>query len=301
MSDGAVVSSFSIKYGGGEADEHRLPARHLAESLIGLNRIVSVTLFAIEKRQKTVKTPPEAAFYLAVEAPKAGSVELLMGVPHVAAAMAPFIADLTEAARAKLAGHIVGYLMLFWGGRKAEASVELDKLLDLLDKEARDKTKMFDAILADRQREREHFERILQMQAEVHRGDVRKLVAPVGRSCSVLKVVSDGASLIEIDAPTADAIREKEDVTVSGIVEMIFEVDGLTLSSKTMQLVDPENPGRRIKAHIGDPALDPLSQSDNPYEEALKTRAKIKLTGKSTRHADGRLKTFHAMHGEVVA
>jgi hypothetical protein len=113
-------------------------------------------------------------------------------------------------------------------------------------------------------------------------------------------LISSGGDQVHVDEATAEAVKAKEELTVSDVVEMSFQVDGIELSSKTLKVFDPDRPNRRINVHISDPAFDPLSPGENPYETAVQQRKRIKLTGKATRKTDGSLKSFHAIGAETL-
>lgn len=304
MTDTTIdASSIHLRFDGLEATRHLLPAKQLAQSISALDRIIVRFLVAIETVGPSKRSPPPEFASLMVAPPREGSFDMAI-LPQIAATAMPFVGDMTQAMLSKVIEHIIGYVLLSWGGRKAEADAHMEKLLDILDRHAlaalEDRKAERAAAFEDRQREREHVERILRMQAELHQKDAREVVTPIGRSCTSL-VIGNHHGIIDMDEATAEAVRSKAPVEVSDVMEQVFAVDGIQLSSKVLTVFDPDEPGRKVKAHISDPALDPLHPSENPYEAAVRDRKRIKLTGKMTRSPDGRLLTFHAISGEVVA
>lgn len=293
---------FHIRYQGRSAEQHDLPARHLAASLEGLDRIVVRFLWAIETNTTATRSPSPETLSLNVYAPQAGCIDISV-FADAASAFMPFVASMQDAVRNKLSEHIVSYTMLRWGGRKTEANNHLSKALDIIDRQtelmAEDRLKEREAALADRQREREHVESILRSQVDLHRRDAAKAVRPIGASCSGMSISNEGAA-VDIDEATAEAVKAKEELTVSDVIEMTFQVDGIELSSKILKVFDPDGQNRRINVHISDPTFDPLSPGENPYETAVRQRKWIRLTGKATRKADGTLKSFHAIGAEVL-
>jgi hypothetical protein len=291
-----------IRYEGRTKDQHDLPARHLAASLEGLDKIVVRFLCAIETNAIAKRSPSPETISLNVFAPQAGCIDISV-FAAAASSFMPFVASMQDAARNKLSEHIVSYTMLRWGGRKNEAESQLGKALDIIDQQnerfAQDRVHEREAAAADRQRERKHVEAILRSQADLHRGDAAKAARPIGSSCSGM-LISSGGDQVHVDEATAEAVKAKEELTVSDVVEMSFQVDGIELSSKTLKVFDPDRPNRRINVHISDPAFDPLSPGENPYETAVQQRKRIKLTGKATRKTDGSLKSFHAIGAETL-
>lgn len=288
---------FRVQYFGLNTHQHDLPAIHLSASLEGLNRIVVRFLWAIEIEAKATRSPSPETLSLNVFAPKAGSIDVSL-FAAAASAFMPFIASMHDAALNKLCEHIVSYTMLRWGGRRREAESHLGQALDIIDKQnerfTEDRRHEREMAGADRQREREHVEAILRLQVELHRRDAAKAARPVGESCRAMKI-TDGDASVDIDEATAEAMKAREELEVSDIIEMEFQVDGIELSSKTLKVFDPDRPARRILAHISDPAFNPLQPSENPYEAAVRRRSRILLTGKATRKPDGTLRSFHAI------
>lgn len=288
---------FHIRYTGGTADAHDIPARELAASLEGLDRIVARFLWAIETGTTAKRLPSSNAVSLNVYAPKQGSVDFSM-FAGVASAIMPFIGSFQEAVRNKLSEHLVSYTMLSWGGRKTEAENHLVRALDIIEAQqqnaAEDRKHEREARDADRQREREHIQEIIRLQNEFHKADARKVAKPIGSSCGAMEISGQGTST-EIDEATAEVIKATEDLVVSDVVEMTFEVDGIELSSKRLKVFDPERPNKRVFVHILDPEFDPLHPNDNPYELAVKERSTIRLLGKATRDTNGNLRCFHAI------
>lgn len=315
MAKGALrmTEVFHIQYLGGTADQHSLPARDLAASLGGLDRIVVRFLWAIETETTASRSPSSETLSLNVFAPRAGCIDISV-FAAAASGFMPFIGSMQDAVRNKLCEHIVTYTMLRWGGRRAEAENHLSEALDLIDKQnernAEDRIREREAAVSDRQheretaaserqREREHVEKILRLQVELHRGDASRAARPVGSSCRSM-TIKNGDAPVVIDEATADAIKTKEELEVSDVIEMDFQVDGIELSSKTLKVFDPDRPAKRVSVHISDPAFDPMHPSENPYETAVRQRGRIRLTGKATTKPDGTLKSFYAISAKAI-
>lgn len=297
-----MAEFFHVRYRGGDADQHELPARHLAASLEGIDRIVVRALWAIETSAPSKRSPLPKTLGVSVRAPTAGCLDI-SAYATVATAVMPFVASMHEAVRNKLCEHIVSYTVLRWGGRKNEAENNLGAAMDIIDAQnerfAEDRKHERDAAYEDRQREREHIAGLLRSQADSQRGDARKAVQPVGVSCRNM-LISHEDQKTEFDEATAEAVKAKEELSVSEVMDMTVQVDGIELSSKTLKVFDPDRPGKRVNVHISDPAFDPLHPGENPYETAVNERRRIRLTGKATRKADGTLRSFHAISALAI-
>lgn len=297
-----MPEGFHVRYQGGYAGQHEIPARHLAASLTGLDRIVVRSLWAIETQIPATRSPSPETVSLNVHAPTPGCIDISL-VAGAASVFMPYISSMHAAIRSKLCDHILNFTVLRWGGRPKEADTHLGKALDIIEQHsqtvAQDRIHEREAVYADRQRERENMVALLRAQAELHRGDVAKAVAPVGASCRSMTIANDVVEF-EIDEATAEAAKSKEELTVSDVIEMTFRVDGIELSSKTLRVFDPDTPNRRVKVHIADPSFDPLNVSENPYDIAVRERRQIRLTGKATRKPDGTLRSFHAIGAVAI-
>lgn len=297
------MGAILLKLSGLDADRHMIPARDLAKTLEGLDRIATLFLVAVERGDVARRMPPTNMVSLEVRAPNAGSVEVGMVAQAMAAAM-PFVGDFTEAVRAKLVEHFTSHVLLFFGGRRAAADEHMDKVLDILQEQLRaqgeDRQRERAAVYADREGERAHLERVLRMQAEILKPDAVKVVTPLGRSCSNIQFGDQEDDDLELDEATAEAVRAKRELIVSDVLEMDFDVDGLSLSKKALIVSDPERPAKKINAYIVDPTFDPTVAGENPYDTAVKERRRIRLTGRVTRQPDGRIKYFHAIAGSLL-
>lgn len=298
MSD---ITSGIFSYDGDMATNHRLSARDLGPALVGLDAIVSSLFKMLETRAVQRKKPREASLILTVKEPRAGSFELAW-IAQTAPALLPLWPHFTDAIQSKLVEHFVNYVMLWFGGRRREADNHMDKMLDLLaaesERQHEDRQREREAIYADAQRQREHIRQLLHDQALALHGQAKLAVAPVGRSATMFRTGAGGGDQPSIDEATADAIRAKDEVEVSEVMEMTFRIDGMSDRRRTMSVYDPEDEegGRIISAVISDPAFDMVG---NIYKRAYFDGAPITLTGKATRFMDGRLKTFHAMDARL--
>lgn len=125
---------FHIQYRGGDAEGHDIPARHLAASLEGLDKIVVRFLWAIETQNSAVRSPSTETASLNLLAPTAGCVDISL-FAGVAQSLMPFIGSMQDSVRNKLSEHLISYTMLRWGGRKVEADCHLSKALDIIEKQ----------------------------------------------------------------------------------------------------------------------------------------------------------------------
>lgn len=298
MSD---IAAGTFSYDGILAAHHRLPARHLGPALVGLDAIVSSLFAALETKVVQRKKPRETTLVLAVGEPRSGSFELAW-IAQVAPSMLPLWPHFSDAIQSKLVEHFVNYVMLWFGGRRREADHLMDKMIDLLATEQawthEDRQREREAIYADRQRERESIRALLHQQALALHGAAKFSVTPIGRSASSFSAATVHRDTPLIDEATADAIRAKEELEVSDLLNMTFRIEGLRDQRRTMFVYDPEDEeGTRVfPVIIADPAFD---LPGNDYKRAYAEGLPITLEGKTTRSIDGPIRTFHAISAEV--
>lgn len=254
---------------------------------------------ALETRTVQLKKPRETTLVLTVGEPRAGSYELAW-IAQVAPSLLPLWPHFADAIQAKLVEHFVNYVMLWFGGRRREADYLMDKMIDLLAAERvrdhEDRQRERDAVYTDRQRERESIRALLHQQALALHGAARFTVTPVGRSASTFSTVSSHGDTPLVDEATADAIRAKEELEVSDILEMTFRIDGIRDQRRTMFVYDPEDAERIFPVVIADPAFD-LARND--YKRAYAEGLPITLTGKTSRTINGPIVTFHAISARL--
>lgn len=293
----------SFVFDGLIADRHRLPARHLGPALIGLDKIVSSLLLALETGKVQRRSPRgEPKLILTVNEPRKGSYDLGW-VAEIAPALLPLFPAFSDAIQAKLIDNFVNYVMMWFGGRRGEANEIMEKMLEIIAAEQirqhADRQHEREAFYADAERQRATIRALLHDQAEALHAAARQSITPVGHSASSFAVSPKDGHGYSVDTATADAIREKSPVEVSEILSMTFWVDGLRDQTKIMWVYDPEDPeGKRIfPVSIVDPAFE---APGNNYKTAYSESRQITLTGKTTRLADGMIKTFHAVDSTLV-
>ncbi|MFN4062305.1 MAG: hypothetical protein ACK4IA_16345 [Paracoccus hibiscisoli] len=299
----ADVAVGVFSYNGHLAKAHRLSARDLGPSLVGLDAIVSSLLRMLETQTVQRKKPRDSSLLLTVSEPREGSFELPW-IAQVAPGLLPLLPHFTDAIQASLVEHFVNYVMLWFGGRRREANIEMDRMIDLLEASQKrsydDRQAEREAFYTDRQRERDNIHQLLHGQALALHGQAKLAVTPIGRSASSFSTHrADLGDNPLVDEATADAIRAKEELIVSDVLTMEFRVEGLRDQRRLMYVYDPEDAeGIRVfPVVIADPEFD---QMRNPYKRSYADGLKIALTGKTTRTIDGPIKTFHAISAIVV-
>lgn len=257
-----------IKFDGLAADKHVIGMRGLGQSLIGLERIINVGLVGLAEGRPP-KRGEKFPLMVVTKSPKSGSVELITGLTEVAsiAWTLPLITETFSMTGNAIISHWVSAVMLKLGGRVKEADPHFSRLADLMDSqgnrdlEARRMDQAFLLGVIDR----------LQPSA-------KEFVAPLGRSCSTLKIGQGGdLPLLTVDEPTAEIIRAGKEMELSDMQEMTLRIDGFTHHNRKLKVGHPFHDGRYINADIRDPLFD---ESPNAYTDAAASKAEIKVLAK---------------------
>ena len=254
--------------------------RHLGESLLGMERIVTAGLFAVENG-RFPRGREQSPFAIRVSATYPGSAEFDL-VMHVGGLLLLY-SLFQEDTRSILSDWIMWALKKV-AGRENEATVHFDKFMDLLQTVERDR----------------HLE-VMGIRRNLENMDTRRLhshardaVAPIGRSCSRigLSEFPGGRDREIIDESLAREIRRRSSTYTSDPEGMRVRVDGFSRHDRRLRIEDPEDPDRFISAEIVDPDFSELS---NVYVEAAARREYLDVMAKVTYRA-GRVAGLYILH-----
>ncbi|NII59814.1 hypothetical protein [Sphingomonas aerolata] len=234
--------------------------------------------------------PPIA---LEIQAPRAGSVEILGGLAPMIGQL-PLLWDFVASGRAKSAMEFAAYVLKVRGGRPAEAEVHKENMLEILriTEAARDRA---DQRWHDTMRETVgHLARSV---AERSGYASKQAVAPIGRSVDQLQIGDATGDGNLIDAAMADVIREGGGATVGDQERIVVQVDGYQHHNRTLKIARLDGEGF-MTANVTDPAFD---NSPNLYTEAATVRARLVIDAKKT-FRDGRIERLHISNAvEILA
>ena len=264
----------TIRFQGAGADQHRVDLRQLGHSLLGIERIVTHGLFALEAGRFPKKREP-LPLLLHAEAPQRGCVEVYIWLV-AGGVFLPVIHDIFISMASDVVWRWINGVLLRMAGRDKDADAHLEKVIDFLDK--------VDA--------RRHLE-VVQLQKLATAS--KQVVTPVGQSCNSI-VFPQGGEDAEIDLPLAEAIRSMGKVKVGDMKKMRVKVDGFTHHNKQLKIIHPDEPGCFVTAYVQDPAF---AEAPNVYTEAATNESWLKVTAKPTTK-DGRIHALYIMDAQAV-
>lgn len=254
------MGKLDLVFDGRDAVGHVIDARQLGNSLIGLDRAASMAAFVMINGRVPKGRERVVDVYIAAKQPEAGSVHL-PAVIHDVPWLLPLAGEVIKSYGVDFVRNFLSWLLLLRGGRKTEAQVYMDTMIEVL----KENNRSHEASTAA-------WQRTLLELADKLAPAARQIVEPVGRTASVLRI-GDATSGVEIDEPTADAIRSKEDTELTDKEEIVATVDGFIRRSKTLKLIMDD--GSYQTAEVRDPSFD---VEPNIYIEALGSGDPLKLT-----------------------
>ncbi len=269
-----------IRYVGADADNHNMNMYQLGQSLIGIDRLIKVGLFSLEKG-RVPKGNEKLPFTIKVSEPKVGSYEFVVQLFPVIPFL-PLIPDFyTTREGIELTWNWLSGVLYKLGGNEKESEKNLTNMRDIATEVIhRDQT-------------------ILNMTNNIETLNLtvagNNAVKPLGTSCEKM-VLSNNGNDTEIDFPTAVAIRSKGKLKVGEMTNYKIQVDGFAHHSKQLKVFLPEEPGRYINGQVRDPEFD---QVPNIYTEAAVNRGWLKVKAKPLLK-DGRIQTLHIMDAEKM-
>ena len=285
-----------IRFRGADADDHHLDMRRLGQTLIGVDRLVTHGLVALETG-KFLRGRQPRPLAMRASGPTHGSLEVAAWLVEVAGAAQPVYQAYVSAAPDLVLSWVTSVLK----GRAGETRVAMqtteravEALSDAnerLSEHARlvEENRHQEKMAAERHR---HQEKMLMLSATPQLAEAAvQIVAAVGRSCDDIILSNDNDELV-VDVEMAAAIRARRS---TGSVERIrVRVRGLSLERGHVQL---QLPGRQVvPGHV----LDPLfANVPNAYTEALVQQSLLDVTVRPVMR-DGQLRSYDVLGASLV-
>lgn len=251
------MGKVNLVFDGREADGHKIDARQLGNSLIGLDRTVSAAAFLMVNGRLPKRRERVVDVFVAAKQPEAGSVNLPTIIENVPWVL-PLAGEVIQSYGVDFIRNFISWLLLWRGGRKAEAQAYMDSMIEVLKENNR-----------SHEASNEAWQRTFLSFVEHLSPAAKQIVDPVGRTASVLRIGDHSSDSVTIDEPTADAIRSKEDLELTEKETVKATVDGFIRRTRTLKLIMED--GSYQTAEVRDPAFD---YDPNIYIDAL-AEAKI--------------------------
>lgn len=251
-----------IRYDGLDAERHQIELHLLGESLAGVARILAVSghFIATGQYAKQIQALDVKVY---VSEPKANCFTVDAAIEFAK----------QQQLLSGFAGVILGPLLGWIFARASNNRAEMKALKDSLDKAiehlAGQNSQLVPRLLSTVER-----------MAESLRPSVRSAVAPIGKTCTHIKIGGDTG--VVIDEATAASIRDvaPDEVTEERTWDIrITELDIEGCTAKIRFEDDAEWEGGRFRAVITDPAF---SVRENVYVRAFVSQRRIRVRGKAT-------------------
>ncbi len=292
MSD--LVSTFSVKYDGRDADAGTLRAEFFGESIIGASKLYTAvshySTFGFVPRGRYRKS---FACYVRPAAP--GSVEQLLFIAALAGEYG-IHSKIYNEATSYIFKSIIDSLKSLWT-RPRETDQVVEQLTDRFTEKARtdnDVSQLLANGMVKSNTElisvlRSFFIDTLPQLADTTRPHAKKFVQPVGETCSRIVQFPETSFESLITESDAEVIRGDAAMEVDPMAE--FKVNRISeIDIRTGHcVVDVEGIGVQLKGKITDPVLE---TPNNVYTSALNSHAGFKIRAKAVRK-DGEIKRLY--------
>ncbi|MCB8883999.1 hypothetical protein ACELLULO517_27425 [Acidisoma cellulosilytica] len=281
----AKVPSLILKFEGGDADQHLIGMGSLGQALIGIDRIATAGIIAIDHRHMP-RNRERSQLIVKARQPVSGSLEIWADV-KAALGELPLAGQILRQSGGEFVVHFLSYVLKSFGGRKKDAPQNMDAILQ-----------MFQSTLSHVERsEIRQFEdqaKVRELLINVASGLKKPAiaaVAPIGRTVSSLTICAGELTAATVDEPMADAIRDKGDLEIGDLQTMALVTDGWVYHNQTLSIHHPDVPGKFIAAKVKDPLAE---FGPNPYADAASMKRTIQVRAKPA-YRDGMLETIYIL------
>jgi len=265
-----MIDKFEVRYDGKDTENHIIEAAELAASLDGFSRILG-TVYHYATTGEYVKKSPAQNVKVFVAIPEAKCYNILFELWELAKQQQVFQG---------VVGNVAVALVTYIVARAANRNSEMKYLAQALQT----------ALAQNSQRDQPAFDKLLSTidkMADALRPAVKQAVAPVGESCSTVRIGG-------IDGITINS-RDKEEIMSAGVFDItgerrwaavITELDRENATGKVRLTGDLET---RVPMTVTDPAFKVL---DSIYLRSFVTGATVELIGKAEL-SDGDIKRLY--------
>lgn len=284
------LPAIRVEYRGREADDHRIDLGALATSMGGMSRLLGSASYVLAKGELPPKHYKPKIRYFA-KPPEHGCFPYDI-IGEVDGDMFQVTSQMFAAIGGEAVQRIVSAAFLFAGGRSSEVDSHITRIVALAEKMEADRHEEQMALLGKWANSDKHVEKVLEMFAEISRGNAVNAAKPVGESSNDLRVGNTDAGGVVVDLPTAQAIRSKGKLTAGDMQKYKVMVDSITAHNKTVGLYLEAAPHKVVRGDLVDPAaLAWPNIYQNNVTRFLEITAKPVLTSDGEIH---RLSVFDA-------
>lgn len=274
-----MYQSITLQFDGNLATNHQVALNELGKSLIGIDRIMNAGLIVMT-HARLPKRGERFNLVVTASEPKPGSMDIITILAQTPGLL-PLVHEFLISGGTEAVFRFVSYVMTRLGGRKQEAEVHYNAMLQM------NRDHLEARNISDSQ-----WQETLLTAVDKLAPQTRESVTPIGKTASTLAITAqDGALTTTIDEPMADAIRSKEDDEVGDTQNMTIKVDGIIHHSRQLKIEHPEIEGKYITAEVRDPVFDSFP---NKYSEAAASLSELSVTAKPT-YRNGELHKIYVM------
>lgn len=274
-----LIEPVGLKFDGLDADQHRIDALYLGQSLAGTAKIYnSLGMLYFEGK---LGTSAHSRFRVQVGPPERGSVLYLVYLLLVHGEMAVYPELLIGMAELALPEFMRAMV-----ARKTGQEEHLGRALDIIERQSQRYHEMVRATQDNDMQTRQDLLGVIDKLVSKNGAGLAEMAAPVGRSVRGIAHVPSRSDPIEIDAPTAEALRSKDELSVGDSITLVGVVTALDVETGLFKL---ETETGQFRGTVTDPAL---KSAGNVYSHSLDAVERIEIVAKPTLKVDGSVSDF---------
>ena len=272
-----MARELRVRYEWDRSRDESIDMKSLGQSLLGIERIVSFGLSAIETG-KLPRSRHRVPFSTGITRVRPGSLDFEI-VAQVTYSATILVYSVSQGdASSFLMNWIMGAINMA-GGRRDRAMESLEKinnsLLTMTTETQREQNRLINRLISI-------LENLRMTNA------ARGAVSAVDSEDKKIFLDDHENGTAEIDKSLADAVANAR-TSPSTLENLVLKVDGFSRSSKSLKVVHPEDPNRYLTAYVTDPYFGSAS---SPYLEAATDGGELYVVARVVRHGDEIVKLY---------
>lgn len=273
----SVLKPFQIKYDGLDAKHNIIDLQELSVSLSGISKVLNSSAYFIFTGDiPTNRFKQDIRFFAKITAP--GSYPIDICALFRDSGALNFMTEAIASIGSEYIQRLFSIAVLTPSGRTKELEPHFEALLKLTHKIQNDAQASQHMLIADKAKSEEKYIGLIKQLAESRHKAVLESIRAVGSTSADMTVGEIEMGGVQVDLPTAQSIRSKENLIIGDITEYKARIDGAIQHNRTVKLYLE---GHGDEVFTGD-IIDPnASNWPNMYSTSIGI-GEVKITAKPT-------------------
>lgn len=261
----SVLTPFQIKFDGLDAKHHIIDLQELSVSLSGISKILNSSAYFIFTGDVPKNRFKQDIRFFA-KATKPGSYPIDIFALFRDSGALNFMTDAIASIGSEYIQRLFSIAVLTPSGRTKEMDPHFEALLKLTHKIQNDAQASQHLLIADRAKSEEKYIGLIKELAETRHRAVLDSIRAVGSTSSEMTVGSIETGGVQIDLPTAQSIRSKENLIVGELGSFKAMIDGAIQHNRTVKLYLDGHGDEVFTGDIVDPSV---TKWPNAYSRSI--------------------------------